>query len=237
MNRLLLTLAACLLGAVISLSTGCVKMKTMLAPAAEPAAPPHAEMGEFWQNKVKEFRADNAKQQPGGIVLVGDSITQNCPEKELFPGLSVVNRGVSGDRIIGVIQRLDVSVYELKPTKVFLLVGINDTLFPEMKLPEYEAQYDYLLTQIKQHCPESEVYVQSVLPVYGQFAHNNPMVVQINKMLKQVARRHGCKFVNTHRLFSASNGEMRHNLAADGVHPNREGYEIWKKTLLPLMED
>jgi lysophospholipase L1-like esterase len=60
------------------------------------------------------------------IVFLGDSITEAFPFDVLLKDYQIVNKGVSGDRTDVVLARLDKDVIQLKPSAVFVLVGIND---------------------------------------------------------------------------------------------------------------
>ena len=59
------------------------------------------------------------------IVFFGDSITEVYKVDEFFPKRNVINSGISGDRTENLLERMD-DVYRYNPSKVFLLIGIND---------------------------------------------------------------------------------------------------------------
>src|SRR3972149_4728561 len=77
---------------------------------------------EFWKKKVEEFVHDNWTREPGGVVLLGDSITHGFPVEKLFPDLKVTNRGIGGDIIAGVRGRLGGPGYDLPAKKLYLLI-------------------------------------------------------------------------------------------------------------------
>jgi lysophospholipase L1-like esterase len=195
---------------------------------------------QYWLKKVAEFREDNKTQTPGGIVLFGDSITQQFPVKQLFPDLHVINRGIGGDKIggwkyYGLIDRLDVSVYDLKPKKLFILIGINDILSAKTPPGEMKRGYRNLLAALKKNCPNCDIYVQSVLPVRGRFAAFNPKVLKFNKTIKQLTKRFGFTYVDLHPSFADEKGELKAEFTRDDLHLTPPGYAEWKKILLPLM--
>ena len=77
----------------------------------------------FYYHKVSHFRTlPNTK---GEIIFLGNSITDYCEWSELFQNSKIKNRGISGDVTDGVLERLD-EVTESKPSKIFLMIGIND---------------------------------------------------------------------------------------------------------------
>src|SRR5688572_18983268 len=59
------------------------------------------------------------------LIFLGNSITQGVDWAELLQNKNARNRGISGDISYGVLERLN-EVTEGKPTKVFILIGIND---------------------------------------------------------------------------------------------------------------
>lgn len=59
------------------------------------------------------------------IIFLGNSITNGCEWAELLGNAHAKNRGISGDTTNGVLDRLHV-ITAGKPSKVFLLIGIND---------------------------------------------------------------------------------------------------------------
>ena len=61
----------------------------------------------------------------GKIVFLGNSITEMGDWKKLTGDSTVINRGIGGDITFGILQRLD-EVLNRKPSKIFLLIGIND---------------------------------------------------------------------------------------------------------------
>lgn len=193
-------------------------------------------MGEFWLGEVERFRQDNPNHEPGGAVMVGDSITAAFPATAFFPGVHIVNRGISGDRLIGVIARRSESIFDLRPRKVFLLVGVNDVaLFPDMPITEFERQYRFLFDQIRTNCPEVEVFVQTIMPIRGQYAPANARVLQVNALLRRLAGAYSFHCIDLHGHFTNAQGEMREAYSDDGVHPNMTGAAVWAELLRPYL--
>lgn len=73
----------------------------------------------------KEYLRINNYYNP--IVFLGDSITEKIDWHELFHNshYDILNRGIGSDTISGVINRIN-TIINLKPSKVFLMIGIND---------------------------------------------------------------------------------------------------------------
>ncbi len=77
----------------------------------------------YYHQRVTLFKS--LPQTKGDIIFVGNSITDGGEWSELFNDLKIKNRGISGDITAGVISRID-EVSNRKPSKVFLMIGVND---------------------------------------------------------------------------------------------------------------
>lgn len=63
---------------------------------------------------------------PVDTLFLGESITQGLPTQDMF-SMRTVNRGIGGDTVEGLTARLE-RIAELKPKRVFLMIGINNSL-------------------------------------------------------------------------------------------------------------
>ena len=199
-------------------------------------------MGEKFLQRSKDFAEDAKTQQPGGIVLLGDSLTEGYPVKDLFPNHHVINRGISGDKIggwkfYGVIDRLDASVYNLKPKKLFLLIGVNDIIFWKTPMKEKVRGYKNLLATLKKNLPDCEIYVQSLLPSRGKYVEYNAQIAEFTKTIEELTKQAGLPYINLRSHFTDDLGQMREEFTYDGVHLTRAGYEEWKKAIMLYIED
>ncbi len=142
--------------------------------------------------KVDAFRQYNKYAKPGQIVFVGDSITQDFNVYEYFPEHTVYNRGIGGDTSEGVLTRLDVSVFELKPKKVFLNIGTNDFVRLSDGIDGTYKKIKEISKRILEFDNTIELYIISVYPVNPNVdkntvgLRNNQDITQLNKMLKEI---------------------------------------------------
>ena len=85
------------------------------------------------------------------IIFLGNSITAGTDWMELMGRKDVRNRGISGDITFGVLERLD-EVTEGKPSKVFILIGINDI---SRNIPDslIVCNYQKIICRIKKESP------------------------------------------------------------------------------------
>ncbi len=173
--------------------------------------------------------------RPGAVIFLGDSQTEQCEWQELlYPTSSVVlNRGIVGDYVTGVLARLD-EIARHQPTKIFLLVGINDLLFG--KTPEDIAPaYRELVATIRKRTPDSELFLLSVLPVNNgikKVGVENGVIQQLNTQIAQIAKEYAVSFIDLDAELMDADGNLSAKFTEDGIHLNGAGYAMWKRKIL-----
>ena len=191
-----------------------------------------------FEQKVNMFRTLINIAKPGGIVFVGDSITQDYPVHELFHGKHVYNRGIGGDQTVGVKSRLYESVYGLKPRLVFLLIGTND-LVNENRLSNHDIAENILsiYKDILEHHIRCKVI--SILPVnptmdsYTVSSRTNRDIDAINAEVKNHLNQ---DFVDISDAFKDKQGNLEKNYSIEGLHLTYQGYKHLTAVLKPYME-
>lgn len=164
---------------------------------------------------------------PDDIVFLGDSITEGGPWEELFPDLRVRNRGIGGDTSDGVLARLE-QITRATPAKVFLLIGTND-LQRGASEAEIVADITEILDRLKQETPDTEVYLQSVLPRAPSY---RAAVEALNARLAEVALERGSAWVDLYPAFlDPETGGIRAELSNDELHLLGPGYALWREQI------
>ena len=116
-----------------------------------------------WEKKVNDFKEYNKYVKKGGIVFVGDSLTDNYNVYEYYKGLEVYNRGIGGDTTEGLLRRMDESIFDLEPSKIVLLIGINDFELVKDSTPNTIYQNILkIIALIKERLPETEIILESL---------------------------------------------------------------------------
>lgn len=194
--------------------------------------------GDHYADRMKIFIEEEPNIEPGGIVFLGDSITEGFPTADAFPNENAINRGIGGDVIDGVIERLNVSVFNLKPKRVYLMIGINNIWWfsPDAPAEELGKQFENLVMKLKQGTKETEIILLSILPVGGKEAAKNIKVNALNKIIQTIARRENLTYLDLHPIMKDANGNLREEFTADGVHLNLKGYLAWIEMMLPEEE-
>lgn len=192
-----------------------------------------------YDQKTAAFRQENPELKHGGIVFLGDSITQDFPLETFFPGKNVINRGIGGDTSKGVLERLDISVHDLEPEAVIILIGTNDFAILDAKPGEIASRINLIVTLIKEKNPVTKIYLQAVYPVNPDInpqsvgKRKNKDINTLNHMLATIANVTWLDYSN--RL-SDVQGKLREECTYDGLHLNQEGYRIIADQLLGDIE-
>jgi len=168
--------------------------------------------------------------------MVGNSITEGGNWKVLLKDTTVINRGISGDVTFGVINRIK-DITDRKPSKLFLLIGINDL---SRNTPD-EVIIENIFTivrKIKSGSPTTSIYVQSILPTNESFKNLNQNftgkgehITTINSQLKKYAEKLKYIYIDLHSGFSDADGRMEGKFTSDGLHLNASGYDHWIEIL------
>jgi lysophospholipase L1-like esterase len=168
---------------------------------------------------------------PGRVIFLGNSITEMGNWKKVLNDTTVINRGIGGDISYGVLKRLK-DITDRNPSKVFILLGINDI---GKDIPEVVTADNYLkiVSEIHSKCPQTKIYVQSVLPVNPTMPHfpqhydKEEHVLVLNKLLKANATVGNYTYVDIFHLFVDADGRLQSQYSYEGLHLKPPAYDIW----------
>ncbi|HLR26667.1 MAG TPA: GDSL-type esterase/lipase family protein [Fodinibius sp.] len=188
------------------------------------------DFGAYYYHKMTLFKElPNAE---GEIIFLGDSITDGNEWAELFGNKRIKNRGISGDVTDGVLYRLE-EVTESNPDKVFIMIGVND-LAGDRSVDYVVANYAKIVDRIKQASPQTQLYIQSILPVNDQFtqfpSHTDETsdIKEANQRLKKVAAAKGAVYIDLFDVMGTKDDKLNPDYTEDGLHLNGPGYLAWK---------
>lgn len=200
------------------------------------------EMDTTYRPRTYDLQVEKFKSYPNSsedIIFLGNSITAYTNWNELLGLPKARNRGISGDTTFGILQRLD-EVIEGKPAKIFILVGINDISrnFPDSLILR---NYKKIINRIQFGTPETEIYIQTILPVNNTFTrytrhyNKDQHIYTINKGLKNIAKNQRVTLINLHPHFLDKEGRLDKKYTEEGLHLNAMGYRLWAEILLPYL--
>ncbi len=184
---------------------------------------------EHYAPRIAKFQSEPIV--TGRIIFLGNSITEIGRWDVLTGDTTVINRGIGGDITFGVLKRLD-DIIVRQPSKVFLLIGINDIGkdIPDTVIADNISK---IVTRIEEGSPSTKVYVQSILPLnpdvknFPQHYDKEAHVLRVNAMLPNILATTHATFVNIFPLFLDAKQRLDFSLTLDGLHVNQKGYVIW----------
>lgn len=179
---------------------------------------------------------------PVGTVFMGDSITELWNLHVYFnPALGEIieNRGISGDLASVMAKRFEGDVIQLRPRNVVILAGTNDVAdmiraekTDEEIVSAVAASVELMMDAARS--AEIKALVCSILPTndhYRMHGQRTGLRGRINERLKEACRTKGCTYVDYASRVSDNHGDLRKDLARDGLHPHYEGYAIMARVL------
>ncbi len=164
----------------------------------------------------------------GYVKFASDYIREMFPEKEF----EFINRGIGGNKVVDLVNRLDSDFIEIQPDFVSILIGINDVWHlagDRNWLPNdvFEAQYRTVLDAIKEKTNAKIMILEPfVIPVEDKLHFREDLAPKI-EIIRKLAREYACVYLPTDGLLnSAFIGDDPLSFAADGVHPTDKGAEF-----------
>ena len=168
------------------------------------------------------------------VVFLGDSITDGWRLNEYFPAKPYINRGISGQITGQMLGRMKADVIDLKPAAVVVLAGTND-----IARGVSVAAIQNNLAMIAELAAANRIkpIFASILPVSDHHKVKNPLfemtrtrppatIVEINRWLQEFTKQRGFAYLDYFSPCVDAQGQLKAELADDGLHPNAAGYRV-----------
>ncbi|MDE6868740.1 MAG: hypothetical protein K2J83_06350 [Clostridia bacterium] len=179
------------------------------------------------------------------IVFIGDSITDCGRDRNdgkslgcgfvkvlsdklhpLYPDtdLELINKGISGNELSDVLDRLQKDVIDLKPDAVVIMIGINNTLHKysegkELDLKKFEEDLVSLFTRLKKE-GIVVIFLEPFLLPAPDKRRMRKLFEEELKIIDRVAEVLADEFVPYDEMFQGLSESIPYTeYSADGVHP------------------
>ena len=189
------------------------------------------------------YAQQNQTAKKGQIVFVGSSLMEIFPIEKMQQSLGldklIYNRGIRATTTAELLTSMDLCIFDLAPSKIFINIGTNDLGFG---VPEatFLANYDEILRQIKEKLPGTQVFAMVYYPVnpvadFGEseaehellFAKRTNEILELaSSKVAQLAQKYHFEFINVNAGLADADGNLRKELTFDGAHMYPAGYEI-----------
>ncbi len=177
----------------------------------------------------------NIKVKPSeNIVFLGDSITHFYPLDYFYKNLPVVNSGKEGSKTIDVLNNLDSLVYQYNPSKVFLLIGINDIKNGLFSKNDVINNIQKIIDNIRKERPNAEIFIESIYPINTSQdkkinreaveTRSREEIILINRELKKLCNHNNITFIDIYHLLLDEEDLLKLDYTRDGVHLTNKAY-------------
>ncbi|KNF08586.1 lysophospholipase L1 [Gottschalkia purinilytica] len=158
-------------------------------------------------------------------VFMGDSITESISFYEVLNDKNVL--GIKGLTAVKAKSHID-SLISKKPRNIYMLFGMND-IESGISTEQFKKGYRELVTLIKERLPNSNIYLQSMLPVDNKVLKKNSnysrnRMDQFNNVIKELAQEENLNYIN---LLPVIENNINDFYEPDGIHPKSKFYKIW----------
>lgn len=178
------------------------------------------------------------------VLFIGDSITHLWELQAYFGGTGtiLINRGIGGDTSTYVRKRFAADALQLRPRLIVMKIGTNDLGWGMEQLAD--SIIDTIsenITAMSEDARAAEIPLAlcSLLPIWGPnwypvpafTTRKNAQIVATNARLRAIAADTGAYYIDYYSAVLTDSGELLHELAEDGIHPNAAGYTIMAHVL------
>ena len=187
---------------------------------------------EYYNYKYALYQIENDKYDDYqvDVAFLGDSLTDGYDLERYYPQYVTANRGIGGDTTFGLQDRLQLSLFDLKPKVAVMLIGANnfDTML---------NNYEDILVSIKQNLPDTKVVLLSLTSMSGVWGKNNQIAAYNNVIIKKLADKYNFEYVDLYSaLLNVETGEIYQEFTTDGGHLTHEGYVRVTEMVTPVLD-
>lgn len=181
------------------------------------------------------------------VVMLGDSITDFYDLDKFYGSdMLIVNSGINGNKTEDIINNIRNRVFAYNPSKIFLLIGVNDILYDGDDPENVVDQIDEIVMEINNKLPNTKIYIESIYPVNNEWKDNhdnrvkdekevNSTIIMTNDRIEEYCEANDLKFIDLYPDLLDDNGVLNHDYTDDGLHPNENGYKVITEILKKYM--
>ncbi len=198
----------------------------------------------YYDIKCQSYSVENPNLLKGQIVFIGDSITDLYVLDDHYADLPLecYNRGINGDSTVGVLNRLKISLYDIEPSIVVLMIGTND-INAGLGVSDMMGRYAQIVDGIYTNLPGVELYCMSIIPQNSQLeeytgiriAYTTPKIMDANERIRQLADEKGATYLDLFPLVADENDHLIREYSDDGIHLNHAGLSVWTDLIKPYL--
>lgn len=162
------------------------------------------------------------------VVFAGSSSIRMWKDlPDYFPEYNVINNGFGGSQFSDLLFYYDELILSRKPEILFIYEGDND-IADAKKPAKVMKQAKELVTKLRKDLPETRILFISPKPSLAREKLKEKYLNFNNKLERYCNRKKQVEFVNVWTPMCDKSGNILPGLfIADGLHMNKQGYDIW----------
>lgn len=178
----------------------------------------------------------------GYPFVVTSRLSYESPKKH-----EIINRGIGGNRVVDLYQRIKVDVWNHKPDLLSILIGVNDVWHEIVRqngveIDRFEKVYRMLIDDTLKVLPNLKIMLVEPYVLKGSATEENiekfKYVFEYAKVVKKIAKDYGFPFVPLQAKFD----EMSQKYGVeyylyDGVHPDVPGATLIAEEWLKVFKE
>lgn len=183
-------------------------------------------------------RENDAARGHGYATLMAARLMYDHPGQ-----FKVINRGISGNRVVDLYARIKKDFLNLKPDYLTILIGVNDVWHDYedeangVSDEKFRKVYDLLIEELKSELPDLKIYILEPFVLRGtatdaHWEEFNREVLLRARSARWIAEKHNLPFIELQSKFDQACEKCEPSYwLGDGVHPTAAGHELIAQTL------
>ena len=191
---------------------------------------------------LKSLISQKSKDTKPGILMIGDSITQNWNQegnplwqKYLGP-MGAFNFGVGGDQTQNVIWRIrNLPIEKIQWKTAVVMIGTNNM---EFNTAETVAGIKAVVQELQKKLPYTRILLLALFPRDTlPWSKDRMKVNDVNSKLPGLAKTLKISYLDFSSKFLNLIGYLSPESMPDALHPNLRGYQIWIDAMMPVLRN
>lgn len=205
---------------------------------------PMSDLNQYYKDKCQGYKVQNLNRAKGQILFLGDSIIDLYVLDDHYRDLPLAtyNRGISGDTTQGVLDRLQVSAFDIAPSVIVLMIGTND-INGNYEKAGILQRYEKIIDEIYAALPDVKLFCMSVIPqnevieTYStvRVEKTTEIILEVNGQIKALSEKKGATYLDLFSLLADENNRLIREYSDDGLHLNNKGLTVWTGLLKPYL--
>lgn len=160
------------------------------------------------------------------------------------PSIQVINRGISGNRVVDLFARWKADCLNLNPDVLSILIGVNDVWHERLcnngvEAEKFELVYRLLIEETLKKLPNIKIILMGAFLTEGTVAEGDDWQtfsdeVKIRRQItEKLAKEYNLTYIDLQKVFDgALKTAPASHWTAEGVHPSPQGHALIKKAWL-----